>query len=434
MVLTKAAARAQAYAGLHEAKAARFPFPIEGRIPNFVGAEAAARRLQQLPAYKAADAIKVNPDAPQLPVRTMVLKDGKTLYMPSPRLRAGFLRITPDAVPPGEERRAASLSHCANYGEEISIEELARVVADAGSSSKAHGTDTGAAVPIGLIVAGSAAVSRRGARAGKGEGYADMEYAILRELGAPHMPVVTTVHPAQIVGDIDVEPHDLSVDYVITPDEIIETNTPHPKPEGISWELVGAADLESMPILAALRRHNWTSFSTPDLLAPDLAVLFVGINPGRKSAGLGHNFAGPGNHFWRLLHDAGWTPRRYEPHEEKLLLKDGIGITNVVSRATRGEDDLSWDELVAGGAELRKTVAELRPRVVALLGKNVYRAYAGLRRSAAVSWGWQAESVVDGIPDYVAPNPSARSTISYEQRLAAYREIRERVRERVLDP
>ena len=75
---------------------------VAGRL----GAEAAARRLQQLPAYKAANAIKVNPDAPQLPVRAMILQDGKTLYMPSPRLRGGFLRITPDAVPPGEERLA----------------------------------------------------------------------------------------------------------------------------------------------------------------------------------------------------------------------------------------------------------------------------------------------------------------------------------------
>lgn len=173
------------------------------------------------------------------------------------------------------------------------------------------------------------------------------------------------------------------------------------------------------------RRLNWESYSTPDLLAPELKVLFVGINPGRKSAIDGHNFAGPGNHFWRLLHDAGWTPRRYEPHEEQLLLGDGIGITNVVSRASRGEDDLTWEELVAGGAELRETIARLRPRVVALLGKNVYRAYAELRRFAAVEWGLQARPVVEGVIDFVAPNPSARSTIRYEQRLAAYRQLRE---------
>lgn len=412
-VLTKAEARAQAYAALHAAKAARFPFPIEGRIPNFVGAEAAVKRLRELPAYKAARGVKVNPDAPQLPVRAMVLKDGKTLYMPSPRLRGGFLRITPRAVPPGEERRAASLSHSAKYGEEISLQHLADIIGDARESPA-----------VGLVVAGSAAVSRRGARAGKGEGYADMEYAILQELGLPHVPVVTTVHPAQIVADIEVDAHDLPLDFIVTPEETIVTDTPYPKPKGIAWELLDVADLQAMPVLGELRRLKWESFSTRNLLAPNLRVLFVGINPGRKSAASGHNFAGPGNHFWRLLYDAGWTPRRLQPHEEELLLTYGIGITNVVSRASRGEGDLSWDELVAGGVKLRATVERWRPRVVALLGKNVYRAYAGLSRSTRVEWGRQMESMVDGVIDFVAPNPSARSTIPYEQRLAVFRAMR----------
>lgn len=429
--LTKAEARPLAYEGLHAAEAARFPFPVEGRIPNFVGAEAAAGRLRELPAYKAARAVKVNPDAPQLPVRAQVLKDGKTLYMPSPRLRSGFLRISPEAVPPGEERRAASLSHCAKYGEEVSIQELARDVGkstafalDAGENVDGGGParGEGAAPAIGLIVTGSAAVTRRGARAGKGEGYAE---AILQELGLPHVAVVTTVHECQIVPHIETEPHDLPLDYVITPEETIGTDTPYPKPKGIEWALLDAEHLQAMPVLADLRRLKWESFSTPDLLAPDLEVLFVGINPGRKSAADGHNFAGPGNHFWRLLYDAGWTPRVYKPHEEERLLSHGIGITNVVSRASRGETDLSWDEMIVGGFRLRETIERLRPRVVALLGKNVYRAYAGLRRSASVEWGRQAHSVVDGVVDFVAPNPSARSTIPYERRLAVFRVMRD---------
>lgn len=412
-VLTKAEARAQAYAALHAAKAARFPFPIEGRIPNFVGAEAAAARLRELPAYQAARGVKVNPDAPQLPVRAMVLKDGKTLYMPSPRLRGAFLRIEPGAVPPGEERRAASLSHCAQYGEEISLQQLADLIEDGGE-----------APPIGLIVAGSAAVSGTGARAGKGEGYADMEYAIFQELGLPHVPVVTTVHRAQIVPDIEVDEHDLTVDFIITPEETIITNTRYAKPTGIAWDLLSAEDLEAMPVLKELRELKWESFSTKDLLAPDMHVLFVGINPGRRSAASGHHFAGPGNHFWRLLHDAGFTPRRLEPREEAELLNYGVGITNIVSRASRGEDDLTWDELIAGGEQLRHLIHRWRPRVVAHLGKNVYRAYAGLKRSARVEWGPQSKSVVDGVIDYVAPNPSARSTIPYEQRLALFRTLR----------
>lgn len=419
--LSKAKARAVAYAALHKAKAARFPFPIEGRIPNFVGAEAAARRLRELPLYKKARAVKVNPDAPQLPVRAMVLRDGKTLYMPSPRLRGGFLRISPAVVPKGKERRAASLSHCGKYGEEVSLEELAAVIGERESSADGQGP------AIGLVVAGSAAVSRDGARAGKGEGYADIEYALLQELGLPPVPVVTTVHSVQIVPAIEVEPHDLSVDYIVTPDEVIETKTTYTKPTGIAWHLLDDDAPEQMPVLAELRRLKWEDFSTPDLLAPNLHVLFVGINPGRKSAAEGHNFAGPGNHFWRLLHDAGWTPRRYEPYEERRLLEYGIGITNIVSRATRGESDLPWDELVQGGRRLRKTIERLRPRVVALLGKNVYRAYAGLRPSAAVRWGRQDVSVVEGVVEYVAPNPSARSTIRYEDRLAVFSEMRSEV-------
>lgn len=409
-VLTKAEARARAYAALRAAKAARFPFPIEGRIPNFVGAEAAARRLRELPAYKAARAVKVNPDAPQLPVRAMVLQDGKTLYMPSPRLRGGFIRIRPEDVPAGEERRAASLSRSGEYGEEISLARLA---------------DDLAAHPVGLVVAGSAAVTRRGARAGKGEGYADMEYAVLRELGLPHVPVVTTVHPAQIVDEFSLDPHDLPLDYIITPEETIATGTPYPKPEGIAWDLLTYDDLQAMPVLAQLRRLKWESFSTRDLLAPGLQVLFVGINPGRESAATGHHFAGPGNHFWRLLHDAGFTPRRLAPHEEEMLPGWGLGITNIVARASRGEDDLSWDELAAGGVRLRHVVGRLRPRVVALLGKNVYRAYAGLSRSADVAWGRQPSSVVEGVVDFVAPNPSPRSTIPYQRRLALFRALRD---------
>lgn len=409
--LDKAEARRLAYEGLKSARAARFPFPIEGRIPNFVGAEAAARRLAELSIYKEARAVKVNPDAPQLPVRAMVLRDGKTLYMPSPRLRGAFIRIDPDRVPRGEERKAASLSHCAKYGEELDLVSL-------GQSATTRS-------PIDLIIAGSVAVTRDGARAGKGEGYADLEYAILQELALPHLPVVTTVHPAQIVSGMEVDAHDLSLDYILTPEETIVTGSPHPKPAGIAWERLSRGDLEAMPVLAELRKVKWESLSVPEIVAPGLHILFVGINPGRKSASAGHNFAGPGNHFWRLLHDAGLTPRVYAPSEERLLLNHRIGILNVVSRATRGESDLSWDELETGGAELRKKVESYKPRVLGLLGKNVYRAYAGLKRSAPVEWGLQPRETVAGVKEFVAPNPSARSTIPYPTRLALFLALRD---------
>ena len=266
--------------------------------------------------------LKVNPDAPQLPVRAMALADGKTLLLPSPRLRSAFLLISPADVPRGEERKAASLKHAARYGREIGLTELAAIV-------------TGES-PIELIVTGSVAVTRRGARAGKGHGYADLEYALLQEIGAGRAPVVTTVHPAQIVPEMSVDPHDLSLDFIVTPDEVIETHTPYPKPNRIDWSLIDEDDLNAMPILARLREERWEAFTTPDVLAQDLQVLFVGLNPGRKSAARGHNFAGPGNHFWRLLYDSGLTPVEYRPEQERELIRHGLGITNIVSRASRG--------------------------------------------------------------------------------------------------
>lgn len=433
--VTKEEARQAAYAGLLAAKAARFPFPIHGRIPNFKGAEAAARRLRELPVYKAARTVKVNPDAPQLPVRAMVLADGKKLIIPSPRLRGAFWLILPEQVPKGEQRKAASLTHVQRYGREIDLDELAAL---------ATGEN-----PIDLIVAGSVAVDPNGGRAGKGHGYADMEYALLREIGAGAPPVITTVHPAQIVSAIEIDAHDLSVDFIVTPDQVIETHTPYPKPQGLDWRLVDDEDLKAMPVLARLREKRWETLGTSDIVREGLEILFVGINPGRTSARTGHNFAGPGNHFWRLLHESGLTPVQYRPEQERELLRHGLGITNVVARPTRGESDLSWDELVEGAKTLREKVKRLRPRVVALLGKNVYRAYAGLKPSAPVEWGLQPSSGASASQEtssspsasqpsegpfrpsdapspleYVAPNPSARSTIPYAERLEHFRRLR----------
>lgn len=407
--MTKEAARRLAYRRLREAGAARFPFPIEGRIPNFTGAEAAARLLRQTPFYQKARVIKVNPDAPQLPVRAMALADGKTLIVPSPRLRGAFVCIRPQDVPKGEARRAAAIRHWHEYGKELDLEELEAFV---------RGRDA-----IGLIIAGCVAVTRRGARAGKGEGYADLEFALLKELGLGPVPVATTVHPAQIVPDMEVEPHDLSVDYIITPGEVIATETPFPKPTGIDWSLLGDEALAGMPVLARLRASRWEEMTVPDVIAPGLDLLFVGLNPGWRSAAAGHHFAGPGNHFWRLLYESGLTPVLYRPDEERKLLEHGLGITNLVMRASRSESDLTWAEMAEGGALLRERVARFRPRIVALLGKNVYRAYAGLKASAPVQWGPQPRESVPGVVEFAAPNPSPRSTVPYSRRLDLFREL-----------
>src|SRR5512139_2410403 len=106
----------------------------------------------------------------------------------------------------------------------------------------------------------------------------------------------------------------------------------------------------------------------PDILAPDLRVLFCGINPGIYSAAVGHHFARPGNRFWPALHAAGLTPRRLSPAEERELLALGYGITNIVDHATASADELEADDLAAGGEVLLAKIRRHRPAAVAVLG------------------------------------------------------------------
>ncbi|MBL0171563.1 MAG: G/U mismatch-specific DNA glycosylase [Gemmatimonadaceae bacterium] len=113
--------------------------------------------------------------------------------------------------------------------------------------------------------------------------------------------------------------------------------------------------------------------TVPDLIAPDLRVLFCGINPGLYTAALGHHFGRPGNRFWPALHGAGFTPRQFAPWEERELLPLGIGITNMVSRTTATAAELTAAEYVAGGERLRAMATQYHPRVIAFLGIGAYR-------------------------------------------------------------
>ncbi|HKY32887.1 MAG TPA: G/U mismatch-specific DNA glycosylase [Candidatus Polarisedimenticolia bacterium] len=115
----------------------------------------------------------------------------------------------------------------------------------------------------------------------------------------------------------------------------------------------------------------------PDVAGPGLRVLFCGINPGLYTAAVGHHFARPGNRFWTALHRSGFTPRLFSPYEEDLLLDLGLGITNVVARATASADELSAEELREGGRRLLAKVRRLRPRFVSVLGLGAYRAAFG---------------------------------------------------------
>ena len=140
----------------------------------------------------------------------------------------------------------------------------------------------------------------------------------------------------------------------------------------------------------------------PDVIASGLRVLFVGINPGLYSGAVGHHFARPGNRFWRVLHAAGFTERLLSPFEERELPSAGVGITNLVARATASAAELSPDELVRGARRLVAKVRRRRPAVVAFLGVDAYRTALG-HRGASV--GRQRGTLGDARV-WVLPNPS----------------------------
>jgi TDG/mug DNA glycosylase family protein len=142
--------------------------------------------------------------------------------------------------------------------------------------------------------------------------------------------------------------------------------------------------------------------TVPDVIAPGLDVLFCGINPGLYSGAVGHHFARPGNRFWRTLHLAGFTDRVLSPDEEQLLLPAGLGVTNLVERATAAADELTKDELATGARALGDRVKRFGPRFVAVLGVSAYRTAFG-RREAAV--GPQPERIGPARA-WVLPNPS----------------------------
>jgi TDG/mug DNA glycosylase family protein len=140
----------------------------------------------------------------------------------------------------------------------------------------------------------------------------------------------------------------------------------------------------------------------PDVLGQGLRVLFCGINPGLWSAAVGHHFARPGNRFWKALHLSGLTPRRLAPDEEAELLGLGLGITNLVERATAGAAELGPDELRAGGVRLAAKAAAARPQVVAVLGVDAYRTAFDRPRATV---GPQPDPV-GGSRAWLLPNPS----------------------------
>ena len=160
----------------------------------------------------------------------------------------------------------------------------------------------------------------------------------------------------------------------------------------------------------------------PDLIAPGLQVLFCGINPSLYSAATGHHFARPGNRFWPALYGAGFTERLLKPWEEELLLKEGVGITNLVSRATATAAELTDDELREGRRRLARRVRRYRPRCVAVVGIGAYRVAFDQPRAGI---GRQLERL-ETATVWVLPNPSGLNANHQLPDLAkAFRKVRQ---------
>lgn len=165
-----------------------------------------------------------------------------------------------------------------------------------------------------------------------------------------------------------------------------------------------------------------TERTVPDVLAPDLHVVFCGINPGLYSAATGHHFARPGNRFWPALYAAGFTERQLAPDEEGLLPSLGYGITNIVARASATAAELTREELETGARRLAAKIRRFRPRVLAILGVSAYRTAFRQPRAAL---GLQPDAI-GRTPVWVLPNPSGLNANYQAADLARlFREVRE---------
>ena len=233
----KAVLREQVWDAMSVKGIARFPAP-ENRIPNFVGAEAAARALAETDEWKRAHTLKANPDSPQLPVRVRALQDGKLVYMAVPRLAEAepFFVLDPDhlADPPA---RAASIKGAGRSGRTTTIEAM---------------------TPVDLVVTGCVAVDDEGARLGKGGGFSDLEFALAAAAGLvdARTVVVTTVHDVQVLdaGAIPTVAHDIHVDLVVTPTRTLRCARPKRyRVPRLDWKDLTAEKIAAIPVLGRLR-------------------------------------------------------------------------------------------------------------------------------------------------------------------------------------
>lgn len=228
--------RESVWQSLQKQRAARFP-GAAGRIPNFIGAEACAKQLAEIHYWKGARVLKINPDSPQRAIRQRALADGKTIYMAVPRLRSEkpFIELDPKKLK-CSPYSASSIKGAAQYGRPVTLKGVPQ---------------------IDLVVCGSVAVNRQGARVGKGGGYSDLEFALLAEEGKirAKAPIVTSVHSLQIVDEeIPMIVHDIPLTAIVTATEVIEIETRYSRPGGIYWNMLPQEKIDAIPVLKESRK------------------------------------------------------------------------------------------------------------------------------------------------------------------------------------
>ena len=161
-----------------------------------------------------------------------------------------------------------------------------------------------------------------------------------------------------------------------------------------------------------------------DHIRPGVRILFVGINPGLRSAATGHHFAGHSNRFWKLLFESKLVSEPLSHQDDWRLPDWGLGLTNIIQRASAGVDTLKPQEYTVGGKRLMAAVTRYRPHIVALLGVTIYRTLFSGHRTERISLGLQDETLA-GRPVFVLPNPSGRNAhYSYRTMLEAFRALR----------
>lgn len=239
ILAAKAALREEVWRAMAVPGVARFPAP-DGRIPNFVGAEAAAERLRGTSEWQRATTLKANPDSPQRPVRQRALEDGKTVYMAVPRLAAAepFFALDPGRLTVSA-RAASSITGAARHGRPVSLGELR---------------------PVDLVVTGCVAVGEDGARLGKGGGFSDLEFAVAARAGLvdAHTVVATTVHELQVrrAGTVPTTPHDVRVDLVVTPERVLRCPRRGSSLPVLDWSELTEEKIAAVPLLGDLRERT----------------------------------------------------------------------------------------------------------------------------------------------------------------------------------